>query len=88
MNNTIKSLANGDFEVHPLDDPKFIEFQKKREENLRVYREMNDWLFEIENYGTRMERLYEDLGPFDDIKQYSRLLVWLEAAFNAGRDGK
>lgn len=30
MNNTIKSLANGDFEVLPLDDPKFLEAERKR----------------------------------------------------------
>lgn len=49
------------------------------------YKEMNDWLFEIENYGTRMERLCEELGPFEDIKQYSRLLVWLQAAWDCAR---
>lgn len=49
------------------------------------YKEMNDWLFEIENYGTRIERLYEDLGPFDDIKDYARLLKWLEAAWECSR---
>lgn len=30
MNNHIKSLFNGDFEVVPLDDPGFLEAQKKR----------------------------------------------------------
>jgi hypothetical protein len=30
MNNKIKSLANGDFEVVPLDDPKLKEFEIKR----------------------------------------------------------
>ena len=49
------------------------------------YKEMNDWLFEIENYGTRIERLYEDLGPFEDIRDYSRLLVWLQAAWDCSR---
>jgi hypothetical protein len=49
------------------------------------YKEMNDWLFEIENYGTRIERLYEELGPFDDIKDYARLLKWLEAAWECSR---
>lgn len=49
------------------------------------YKEMNDWLFEIENYGNRIERLYEDLGPFDDIRDYARLLKWLEAAWECSR---
>ncbi len=35
MNNHIKHLANGDFEVVPLDDPKFLEAQRKREEALQ-----------------------------------------------------
>lgn len=30
LNNHIKSLANGDFEVVPLDDPAFLESQRKR----------------------------------------------------------
>ena len=30
MNNHIKHLANGDFEVVPLDDPAFLESQRKR----------------------------------------------------------
>lgn len=30
MNNHIKSLVNGDFEVVPLDDPAFLQFQKNR----------------------------------------------------------
>lgn len=49
------------------------------------YREMNDWLFEIENYGLRIERLYEELGPFEDVKQYARILAWLDAAWNCAR---
>jgi hypothetical protein len=55
----------------------------------RKYNEMNDWLFEIENHGTRIERMYEDLDlqEVDDLKKYARLLKWLEASFNAGRDG-
>lgn len=34
MNNHIKSLANGDFEVVPLDDPKLLESQRKRNYHL------------------------------------------------------
>lgn len=49
------------------------------------YKEMNDWLFEIENYGTRMERMCEELGPFEDVKDYARLLKWLDAAWNCAR---
>lgn len=30
MNNHIKTLANGDFEVVPLDDPDFLAFQERR----------------------------------------------------------
>ena len=38
MNNHIKHLPNGDFEVLPLDDPNAIEFWRKREESLAEYR--------------------------------------------------
>ena len=34
MNNHIRSLENGDFEVIPLDDPSFLEAQKLRDESL------------------------------------------------------
>lgn len=51
------------------------------------YKTMDDWLFEIENYGLRIERMYEDLGleDCDDVGKYARLLVWLNAAFEAAR---
>ena len=38
MNNEIQSLANGDFVVKPLDDPKAKEFWEKRERSLEEYR--------------------------------------------------
>ena len=41
MNNHIKHLENGDFEVIPLDDPEFLEAQKKREEELEKSKETN-----------------------------------------------
>lgn len=50
------------------------------------YKELNDWLFEDEGIASqRIDRLYEELGPFNDIKDYARLLKWLDAAFNAGK---
>lgn len=52
---------------------------------MKKYKEMNDWLFEIENYALRIERLYEELGPFEDIKTYARTLAWLEAAWQCSR---
>lgn len=51
------------------------------------YNEMNDWLFEQENFGLRIERMYDDLDLKDcqDITKYARTLKWLQAAFDAGR---
>ena len=40
MNNHIKHLENGDFEVLPLDDPEFLAAQKKREEALQKLAEL------------------------------------------------
>ena len=51
------------------------------------YDEMNDWLFEIENYGTRLERFYEEVDHLTDnsLRNYAILLKWLNAAFEMGR---
>jgi hypothetical protein len=51
------------------------------------YNEMNDWLFEIENHGTRMERFYEEIDHLgeDSLKNYAIILKWLHAAFESGR---
>jgi ABC-type Fe3+-citrate transport system substrate-binding protein len=42
MNNEIKSLSNGDFEVVPLDDPAFLESQRKREDALARLAEFSE----------------------------------------------
>lgn len=42
MNNEIKPLPNGDFEVVPLDDPGFLEAQKKREAALQSLSEFGE----------------------------------------------
>jgi L-rhamnose mutarotase len=51
------------------------------------YEDMNDWLGEIENYGTRLERFYEDVAHLTDnnLRNYSILLSWMNAAFEAGK---
>lgn len=53
----------------------------------RKYSKLDDWLFEAKDDSPRIEHLYNDLGPFDDIKDYSRLLAWINAAFEAGKHG-
>lgn len=52
-----------------------------------MYNDMNDWLGEIENYGTRLERFYEEVAHLTDnnLKNYAILLNWLNAAFEAGK---
>lgn len=56
----------------------------------RKYNEMNDWLFETENFGIRLERMYDELElkGCDDLAKYARLLKWLNAAFEAGKNGQ
>lgn len=47
------------------------------------YPTFEEWLFEIENYGTRMERFYEECecGMSEE-----RILQWLKAAWNCARE--
>ena len=50
------------------------------------YPEFDDWFLEIENYGTRAERAYESLENFrSELGQTANLILWLTAAFEAGR---
>ena len=51
-----------------------------------MYNSFNDWLGEIENYGTRLERFYEEVEHLteNNIKNYAILLKWLQAAYDAG----
>lgn len=51
------------------------------------YNDMNDWLGEIENYGTRIERFYEEVEHLteNNLRNYAILLNWLNAAFECGR---
>jgi len=48
----------------------------------------DEWMNEIENYGTREERMWEDLNLV--IKEggvpYGRLYTWLRAAYDVGYD--
>ena len=78
MNNQIKHLPSGDFEVLPLDDPGFLEFQKNRRD-----KPLRDWLDEIENYGTRWERF---LNEWDTGMTPERMIEWLYAAYEIGKE--
>ena len=51
-----------------------------------MYNTFNDWLGEVENYGTRLERFYEEVEHLteNNIKNYAILLKWLQAAYDAG----
>jgi hypothetical protein len=42
-----------------------------------------DWLYETENYGLRLEHLYEDLADYQG-DNVSIIIKWLEAAYSAG----
>jgi hypothetical protein len=44
----------------------------------------DDWFFEIENYGLRAERFYDDLSrAMDDPTQ---MVEWLRAAYEQGKN--
>lgn len=54
-----------------------------------MYKEMSDWLCEVEITGTRADRFYEEFISHyetDELKRYASLLKWLDAAFQAGKE--
>lgn len=63
MKNTIKSLANGDFEVSSLDDPKFLEAQRKRKVIMDEYSGLpavDDYIDPLEEYRKQAMELWND----------------------------
>jgi hypothetical protein len=53
------------------------------------YKDFNDWFFEGEEYEMRSERFYQSLEAFQsDLGKEANMLVWLQAAFEAGRQEK
>jgi len=45
------------------------------------------WFNEIENFSTRNERFFEELGqrPYDNLEQADkRIIAWLQAAYEVG----
>ena len=50
------------------------------------YEDFEEWFFEGEEYAMRSERFYDSLSAFgSDLAQEANALVWLKAAFEAGR---
>lgn len=53
------------------------------------YKDFSEWFFEGEEYAMRSERFYESLEAFkSELGKEANLLVWLQAAFEAGRMSK
>lgn len=48
----------------------------------KIYEDVDEWLDELEGYGTRGERLFETVGLSSG--QMSDLMPWLDAAFSMG----
>ena len=53
--------------------------------NQPKYPEFKDYLYEIENYGDRLERFYEEFQHVD-YKTTQRIIEWIEAAWNCARE--
>lgn len=51
------------------------------------YQEFDDYLFEIENYGTRFERFHEEFQHID-IPTKQRIIDWMQASWNCAREEK
>jgi hypothetical protein len=51
------------------------------------YKDFNEWFFEGEEYEMRSQKFYETLENVkSDLGKEANMLVWLQAAFEAGRD--
>jgi hypothetical protein len=69
VNEKIESLPNGDFKVVYQNKP---------------YTSFFEWFHEVENYGMRSERFYEEfqtLGP-------QRAVEWMQTAWRLGAESK
>ena len=54
-------------------------------------KKFDDWFFELEGFGMRCERFYNELSTFRDdinIGKPESLIKWLQAAFEAGQESK
>jgi hypothetical protein len=51
----------------------------------KVYKQFEDWFFEMEGVGSRSERCYDDYDTLKTIEPFANLRRWMEAAFLAGR---
>jgi hypothetical protein len=55
----------------------------------KQYINFEDWFDELESYSMRSERFFESLGQLKEGQLYQRnLILWLESAFQAGRESK
>jgi hypothetical protein len=44
------------------------------------------WFYELEGFGFRADRLWEDLGNNEEL--YDKMLPWLKAAYEIGKQDK
>ena len=44
----------------------------------------DDWFYEFEDFSTRSDRMHAMLGH--DTAEYTIVKIWLEAAYNQGRE--
>ena len=51
------------------------------------YETFKDYFEEIENYCLRLERFHDEFQALDHIKR-ERMVEWLQAAFECGREKK
>lgn len=51
----------------------------------KKYETFQDWFDEIENYGMRSERFYDEYGQYEGR---ARMIEWLKAAWDCAREEK
>jgi len=69
VNEKIESLPNGDFKVVYQNKP---------------YESFFDWFHEVENYGMRSERFYEEFANMTP----QRAVEWMQTAWRLGAESK
>lgn len=61
----------------------------KQDDSTLIKEKFNTWFNQVESFGLKSERFYDDLDDVKTGKISSNILInWLEAAFEAGLEAK
>lgn len=52
--------------------------------NKMIEKQFDDWFYEMEGYGFRSERFYDDFDYAAETKDYKKIVKWLQTAYEMG----